>query len=198
MANKNKESKLIKKIWKGVDFLVPGSMFFRLENWKEKDNSKSKSFLKLLSNTMKLLSNTMITSGLLGMGFFYGANAIEYGSFDYKKWSEIRKERQMQNSYEEQINKQRTYRNQFHKLEVVISSSDEVAFSDKIFKKFDTNKDKKLSMNEFIEKYPKFNYKNSVPFSDYDFNKDKFIDPCEFIKAFPKDERAYPYLFWKY
>ena len=31
MANKNKESKLIKKIWNGIGFLVPGSVFSQNE-----------------------------------------------------------------------------------------------------------------------------------------------------------------------
>ena len=107
MTNKNKESNLIKKIWNGIDFLVPGSLFFRFGNWI--DNSKSRTYLKGITNIA-------ITSGLLGMGFLYVTNALKYQALNYKKWPEIRKKIQMRYSYEEQINDQRVYRNQFQTL----------------------------------------------------------------------------------
>jgi len=189
MKNENKESKLIKKIWNGADFLVPGSMFFRLENWKENPGFAY----------LKILTNMSIICGLLGMGFLYVTNAVKYESLNYKKWPEIRKEIQIRDSYENKIKRQMqcSYENQLHELEFAIGSSDEVAFSNNLFKKFDMDKDRKISIKEFREKYPKFNYKNSAPFGDYNSNKDNFIDSSEFVQAFTKDERAYPYLFWK-
>ena len=84
MTNKNKESNLIKKIWNGIDFLVPGSLFFRFGNWI--DNSKSRTYLQGITNIA-------ITSGLLGMGFLYVTNALKYQALNYKKWPEIRKKR---------------------------------------------------------------------------------------------------------
>ena len=56
------------------------------------------------------------------------------------------------------------------------------------FKYFDINENKTIELNEFINKYPKINYKNHVPFNDYDLNKDGKIDIKEFTKVFPTDD----------
>lgn len=53
------------------------------------------------------------------------------------------------------------------------------------FKNFDIDKNKKISIDEFYEKYPKKLYKNHVPFNEYDLNQDNVIDSNEFVKVFP-------------
>ena len=101
-----------------------------------------------LKKSMLYLGITAIS--LLSVGIVsYLSVSYNFGTLNYKKWSEIREER-----YD-------------------------------YFKYFDIDKNKKISIDEFFEKYPKKLYKNHVPFNNYDLNKDKVIDSNEFVKVFP-------------
>lgn len=119
----------------------------------------------------KQTKETLIRAGCLSsivLGFALGMylfTSYQFGTLNYKKWEGIRKERFNQ-VYHEEIAKN-------------------------YFKHFDIDKDKKISIDEFFEKYPKKLYKNHVPFNDYDLNKDKIIDSTEFIKVFHGDDCFY-------
>lgn len=85
----------------------------------------------------------------------YLITSYNFGTLNPQEWREIREERYRQEQAKD------------------------------YFKNFDTDKDKKISIGEFFEKYPKKSYKNHVPFNEYDLNQDKVIDTIEFVKVFP-------------